>query len=59
MKFSHVVNYNGVYYHAGEEVPVPEKQETLTFTEPVKVEKEVAPEPIAPKQRGGRRRKED
>ena len=25
MKFNHVVSYNGIYYAAGEEVPIPEE----------------------------------
>lgn len=28
MKFDHIVNYNGTYYDAGEEVPIEEKKET-------------------------------
>lgn len=27
MKYDHVVNYNGVYYRAGEEVPIPAPEE--------------------------------
>ena len=47
MKFRHVVNYNGTYYAAGEEVPIPETEET---SEPVK--EEIAVETVAPKRRG-------
>lgn len=29
MKFDHIVNYNGVYYAAGEEVPIDETPVTV------------------------------
>lgn len=55
MKFDHIVNYNGTYYRAGEEVPI---EETKTDTAPVMPEVESEPKAEAPKRRGRRSRKE-
>lgn len=55
MKFDHIVNYNGTYYRAGEEVPI---EETKTDTAPVMPEVESEPKTEAPKRRGRRSRKE-
>lgn len=63
MKFNHMVNLNGVYYRAGEEVPMDVKAEaklpdapadtnTAHVVEEVKTEEETTP-----KRRGGRPRK--
>lgn len=60
MKFNHMVNLNGVYYRAGEEVPMgvdklpdaPADTNTAHVVEEVKTE-----EKTTPKRRGGRPRK--
>jgi hypothetical protein len=55
MKFDHVVNYNGTYYAAGEEVPIePKQEEFIGASEPV-IEEVATEAADAPKKRGGRR----
>lgn len=56
MKFDHMVNYNGVYYKAGEEVPIPEVEQT-SLPIPEKAPEQKADEP-APRRRGRQPRRE-
>ena len=55
MKFDHMVNYNGTYYRAGEEVPI---EETKIDTAPLMSEVESEPKAEPPKRRGRRSKKE-
>lgn len=48
MKFDHVVNYNGIYYKAGEEVPIGQEEKTPAHI----VLDEEEQEQIPPKRRG-------
>lgn len=58
MVFEYLVKHNGIYYQAGEDVPIEEKAvETLPPSTPVE---EVAKKPIMvekPKSKGGRPKK--
>lgn len=56
MKFDHMVNYNGVYYKAGEEVPIPEVEQT-SLPIPEEAPEQKADEP-APRRRGRKPRME-
>ena len=53
MKFDHAVNHNGVYYRAGEEVPIDEPKKEVK-TEPIQKEPE---ETFETPRRRGRSRK--
>ena len=55
MKFDHIVNYNGVYYAAGEEVPIDETPVTVVPNAELDKNEEI---PQSPKRRGRQPRKE-
>lgn len=59
MKFDHVVNHNGIYYAAGDEVPI--KEESKAVEEAAALPKEDG-EPVTtefePQRRGRGRRKD-
>lgn len=57
MKFDHVVNYNGIYYKAGEEVPIEQEEKEVPVGQEEKtpahiILDEEEQEQIPPKRRG-------
>ena len=58
MKFDHMVSYRGVYYKAGEEVPIEEKQPEPPVREEVVAEPEEQKEVASPRRRGRPSRRE-
>lgn len=50
-KFDHVVNHNGIYYKAGEEVPIMEEAMPTPVVEETKEIKQVEEEVESPRKR--------